>query len=132
MRAFCLNDPSDRFISFDSFATGVRALECALSSFTSDAAVYSPIAAIGVPSFPKDRRPFLLNGLPTEEIMIARPCVDLGIANATFETARALVRVFLFCRCVVHPASGAGEFFGRPYALCHAANVGFSNFVGVN
>ena len=34
-RAFCLNEPSDRFISFETFATGVRALECALSSFTS-------------------------------------------------------------------------------------------------
>jgi hypothetical protein len=34
-RAFCLNEPSDRFIIFESLATGVRALECALSSFTS-------------------------------------------------------------------------------------------------
>jgi hypothetical protein len=31
---------SDRFISFESFATGVRALECALSSLTSSL-VYS-------------------------------------------------------------------------------------------
>lgn len=38
--AFCLNDPSLRFISFDSFDTGVRDLECALSSLTS-AAEYS-------------------------------------------------------------------------------------------
>ena len=33
--AFCLNELSDRFISFESLATGVRALECALSSLTS-------------------------------------------------------------------------------------------------
>src|ERR1700731_2729725 len=35
VRAFCLNEPSDLFINFESLATGVRALECALSSFTS-------------------------------------------------------------------------------------------------
>jgi hypothetical protein len=35
VRAFCLNDPSDLFISFESLTTGVRALECAFSSFTS-------------------------------------------------------------------------------------------------
>jgi hypothetical protein len=35
VRAFCLNEPSDLFISFESLATGVRDLECALSSLTS-------------------------------------------------------------------------------------------------
>jgi len=40
VRAFCLNEPSDRFINFESLATGVRALECALSSLTSSL-VYS-------------------------------------------------------------------------------------------
>ena len=35
VRAFCLNEPSDLFINFETLATGVRALECALSSFTS-------------------------------------------------------------------------------------------------
>jgi hypothetical protein len=35
VRAFCLSDPSDRFMSFESFVTDVRALECALRSFTS-------------------------------------------------------------------------------------------------
>jgi len=34
-RAFCLREPSDLFISLEILATGVRALECALSSFTS-------------------------------------------------------------------------------------------------
>src|SRR6516164_1981995 len=63
----------------------------------------------GRPSFPKDGRP-RLNGLPTEEIMMARPCVDLGIARTTFETARMLVRVLLFRRGIIHPATGAGEF----------------------
>jgi hypothetical protein len=37
--AFCLNDPSDRFISFASFDTGVFAFECCLSNLMS-AAVY--------------------------------------------------------------------------------------------
>ena len=53
--------------------------------------------------------------------MMARPCVDLGIARTTFETARMLVRVFLFCRGVIHPATGAGELFSRPYAVSHPA-----------
>ena len=38
--AFCLKDPSLRFISFDSFDTGVRDFECALINLTS-AAEYS-------------------------------------------------------------------------------------------
>ena len=37
--AFCLRDPSDRFISFASFDTGVFAFECCLSNLMS-AAVY--------------------------------------------------------------------------------------------
>jgi len=34
-RAFCLREPSDLFISLEILATGVRALEYPLSSFTS-------------------------------------------------------------------------------------------------
>jgi hypothetical protein len=37
--AFCLNDPSDRFMSFAIFDTGVFAFECCLSNLMS-AAVY--------------------------------------------------------------------------------------------
>ncbi len=37
---FCLNEPSDRFISLESFDNGVLALECVFNSFTSDT-VYS-------------------------------------------------------------------------------------------
>jgi hypothetical protein len=40
VRAFCLNEPSDLFISLESLVTGVLDLECALSSFTSSL-VYS-------------------------------------------------------------------------------------------
>lgn len=40
VRAFCLSEPSDRFISFDNLDTGVLAFECALSNLTSDE-VYS-------------------------------------------------------------------------------------------
>jgi hypothetical protein len=38
--AFCLNEPSDRFINLVSFDTGVLAFECAFNSLTS-AVVYS-------------------------------------------------------------------------------------------
>src|ERR1700716_1521706 len=38
--AFCRNEPSDRFINFVSFDTGVLAFECAFNNLTSDA-VYS-------------------------------------------------------------------------------------------
>jgi hypothetical protein len=26
-------------------------------------------------------------------------------------------------RVVIHPATGAGEVFGRPYAACHSTNM---------
>src|ERR1700730_4143889 len=39
-RAFCLNEPSERFIDFASFDTGVLACECIFNSLISDA-VYS-------------------------------------------------------------------------------------------
>src|SRR6266852_3322837 len=39
-RAFCLNEPSERFINFASFDTGVLAFECIFNSLISDA-VYS-------------------------------------------------------------------------------------------
>ena len=54
--------------------------------------------------------------------MMAGPCVDLSIARTTFEAARMLVRVYLFCRGVTHPATGAGEFFDCPYAVGHATD----------
>jgi hypothetical protein len=38
--AFCLSEPSDRFINLVSFDTGVLAFECAFNNLTSDA-VYS-------------------------------------------------------------------------------------------
>src|SRR5260370_23737786 len=38
--AFCLKEPSDRFINLVSFDTGVLAFECAFNNLTSDA-VYS-------------------------------------------------------------------------------------------
>lgn len=38
--AFCLSEPSDRFINFVSFDTGVLAFECAFKNLTSDV-VYS-------------------------------------------------------------------------------------------
>jgi hypothetical protein len=40
VNAFCLNEPSDRFISLVSFDNGVLAFECVFNSFTSDT-VYS-------------------------------------------------------------------------------------------
>jgi hypothetical protein len=42
--AFCLNEPSERFINFASFDTGVLAFECIFNSLISDA-VYSLRAA---------------------------------------------------------------------------------------
>src|SRR5713101_1342238 len=39
-RAFCLNEPAERFINFASFDTGVLAFECIFNSLISDA-VYS-------------------------------------------------------------------------------------------
>jgi|SRR5450631_1323628 hypothetical protein len=42
--AFCLNEPSERFINFASFDTGVLAFECIFNSLISDA-VYSLLAA---------------------------------------------------------------------------------------
>ena len=62
-----------------------------------------------------------LNGLPIEEIVKAGPGVDLGIANATVEVPGTLVRVLLPGRGVIHPAAGAGELFGCPYAIGHGA-----------
>jgi hypothetical protein len=42
--AFCLNEPSDRFINFASFDTGVLAFECVFSSLMSDAVYVLRIA----------------------------------------------------------------------------------------
>jgi hypothetical protein len=48
--------------------------------------------------------------------------VDLGIAEAALESAGIFVRVLLFRRGIIHPATGAGEFFGCPDAVGHDAN----------
>jgi hypothetical protein len=37
LQAFCLNEPSERFINFASFDTGVLAFECIFNSLISDA-----------------------------------------------------------------------------------------------
>ena len=42
--AFCLNEPSDRFINFASFDTGVLAFECVFNSLMSDAVYVLRIA----------------------------------------------------------------------------------------
>jgi hypothetical protein len=72
--------------------------------------------------FAKNRRLHRL-GFPIEEIIEAGPSMDLGLANPAFETAGMLVRMLLSCRVVIHPATGAGEVFGRPYAACHPTNM---------
>jgi len=98
-----------------------------------------PIPTLGPPGrlgacrsllFPKDGRSFFpkdgrcrLNGLPIEEIINAGPCVDLSLAHLAFETARMLVWMLLLDRSVIHPAIGAAEIFGRPYAAGHPANM---------
>jgi hypothetical protein len=71
--------------------------------------------------FPKDGCVRLV-GLPPEEIISARPCVDLDPANLAIETARTLVWMLFLGRSVRHPAIGAVEIFGRPYAASHRAN----------
>ena len=55
--------------------------------------------------------------------MGAGPGVDFGLANRAFEPARMLVPVLLARRGVIHPATGTGELFGRPYAACHSATM---------
>ena len=64
-----------------------------------------------------------VGSLPIEEIIVAGPCVDLGLANLTFETSRMRACVLLFCRGVIDPAIGAGEMLARPYAASHHANM---------
>ena len=65
------------------------------------------------PPFPKTARHRLID-FPIEEIIIARPRVDLGPANLTAETTRMLVWMPLPCRDVRQPAIGIAEKFGRP------------------
>src|SRR5216684_8999521 len=72
--------------------------------------------------FPKDRRLRLID-LPIEKVIKAGPGVDLGPANLTVETARMLVWMLFFCRRIIHPAVGAAEIFGRPYASGHPATM---------
>jgi hypothetical protein len=80
------------------------------------------------PLFPKNGR-FQRLGFPIEEIIKAGPCMDLGLADPAFETAGMLVRMLLSCRVVIHPATRAGEVFGRPYAACHPTNMPRRPFV---
>jgi hypothetical protein len=68
--------------------------------------------------FSKDGQPHL-DGLPIEEIVIAGPCVNFGIADSTFETTGTIVLMFLSRRGIIHPATGAGKLFGHPYAVGH-------------
>src|SRR3984893_15196606 len=42
-RALCLNEPSERFINFASFDTGVLAFECIFNSLISDAVYSLPV-----------------------------------------------------------------------------------------
>ena len=71
---------------------------------------------------PKDRlRP--LDGFPAEIVMGAGPDVDFGLADPAFEISRMLVQMLFPRRGVIHSATGAGEFFGRPDAACHAATM---------
>ena len=84
-------------------------------SGTSDAC-WSP------PPFPEDERVRLIN-FPIEKIIIAGPCMDLGPADLTVETARMLVWMLLSCRGVRQPAIGTAKKFGRPYVACHPANM---------
>ena len=72
------------------------------------------------PLFSEDGR-FRPHALPVEELMIAGPGVDLGIANPAFEIAGTPVLMFLAGGGVIHPAARAGEPFGRPDAVGHLA-----------
>ena len=63
--------------------------------------------------FPKDRRIRFFH-LPIEQIIRARPRMDLASANLTVEAAGMLVRMLLSCRSVFHPAIGTGKKFGAP------------------
>ena len=60
--------------------------------------------------------------LPIEEIIIAGPGVDLGLANLTPEIAGMLVEMLLPGRAVGQPAIGTVEIFCGPKVVaCHAA-----------
>jgi len=81
---------------------------------------FQPVALCRLSS--KDRRRFP-DGFPAEVIMGAGPGVDFGLADPAFEMAGMLVLMLLSRRGVIHAATGAGEFFGRPYAACHCATM---------
>ena len=61
--------------------------------------------------------------LPIEEIIIAGPDVDLGLANLTPEIAGMLVEMLLPGRAVGQPAIGTAEIFGLPYVAYHPAII---------
>jgi hypothetical protein len=65
----------------------------------------------------------LPDGFPAEVIMGAGPGVNFGLANPAFEIAGMLVPMLLPRRGIIHSATGAGKFFGRPYAACHSATM---------
>jgi hypothetical protein len=70
----------------------------------------------------KNGRP-RVNGFPTKEIIGAGPGVDFGLANPAFEFAGMLVGMLLSCCGIIHPATGAGKFFGGPDAVCHRPSM---------
>ena len=74
------------------------------------------------PPFPKDGRLRLLD-FPAEEIMLARPGVDLDPANLAVETAGTLAWMRLPCRGVTQPAIGTAKIFDGPQGACHAATI---------
>ena len=74
------------------------------------------------PPFAKDGR-FRLIHFPAEEIMVARPGVDLDPANLAAETAGTLVWVRLPRRGVTQPAIGTAKIFDGPQGACHAATI---------
>src|ERR1700742_4553819 len=55
--------------------------------------------------------------------MQTRPCVDLCATDLAVESTLTLFGMPLFCSGIGHPALGAVEIFGRPYASGHAANM---------
>jgi hypothetical protein len=73
-----------------------------------------------LPPFSKHGRSGLID-FPIEKIVVARPRVDLGLANLTLETAKMLIWMLLPCRSVRQPAIGTGKIFGHPYVACHPA-----------
>jgi hypothetical protein len=69
--------------------------------------------------------------LPIEEIIIAGPDVDLGLANLTPEIAGMLVEMLLPGRAVGQPAIGTVEIFYGPKVVARHAAIMQRNEHGV-